>query len=212
MEKDFQTIREILIRLFRHQRSRLTSGLPEYDKLYYEYPPMDNESQIVFLMSDLTHCISDFYTYGKYLYLPPIKKDENIVPILLFDCDLSKSKDEISFTLILFRFLNETGIPEKIAFRFEGPEGIAGGLSKHNYWHMQVTNTIESRNGYQKTICRKWLPVKTPCTPIVCRCPVSLLLCLLFSFYGIQMFDFFESLDIENQYLEPLKPILPLCC
>ena len=211
MEEDFQTIREILIRLFRHQRSQLNNGLPEYDKLSYDFPPMDNESQIRNLMSDLTSCKSDFHKYGKYLYLPPIKKDANIVPILLFECNLSKSMDNISFTLILFRYLDDTGIPEKIAFRFEGPEGVAGGHSRHNYWHMQITNEIASRDGYQKTICRKWLPVKTPCTPIVCRCPVSLLLCILFSFYGKQMFDFMDSFTIETKYLEPLAPIMALC-
>jgi hypothetical protein len=212
MKKEYLKIREILIRLFQHQRSLLRKGLPEHDRLSSDFPPMDNESTIYYLMKDIDNCQSDFCRSGQYFYLPPMKKEPKIVPLLLLDCDFSNSQDDISFIIILNRFLNnKSNVSERIAFRFEGPEGLTAEKSRHKYWHMQVTNEIAGRNGYQKIICRNWLPDKMPCIPIISRGPVSLLLCVLFSFYGKQMYEYIDLDKIEKKYLEPLNEILLRC-
>jgi len=213
MSKEFIKIREIFLQLFRKQRSllRTAQGLPEYDKLYKDYPPMDSEDDICKLMNEDKGLVTDFCHSDEYLYLPPMDKDPKIVPIILFDCDLSTSPNDISFSLILFRFNNGSAVADCIAFRFEGPEGEPK-RSRHHYWHMQVTNEILGRNGYQKIKCKDWLPVKMPCIPIVSECPVSLLLCVLFSFYGKKMYQYLPVGVVEPRHFEPLKGILADCC
>lgn len=213
MENEFIKIREIFLALFRKQRSLLRSGkgLPHYDKLYKIYPPMNSEEDIRKLMNENKGLMTDFCHSDEYLYLPPMDKDPKIVPILMFDCDLSTSMNDISFSIILFRFNNESSVADCIAFRFEGPEGDPN-MSRHHYWHMQVTNEIVGRKGYQKIKCKDWLPVKMPCIPIVSQCPVSLLICLLFSVYGKKMYEYLPPGVVETRHYEPLKKILAVCC
>lgn len=215
--KDFLIIREILLDLFHRQRSLTNKNeLPEYDRLFHDFPPMDSDGKIRNLIDEKNGLITDFCNSNEYLYLPPLDQDPKVVPIFLFDCDFSKTTNDVTFVIVLFRFIDGSDIRESIAFRFEGPEGTNVDLSRHNYWHMQVTNKITGRKGSQKHICQKWLPDKMPCIPIVSQCPVSLLLCMLFSFYGKKLtFEYIrpDTFDtFEERHLEQLKPIFARCC
>jgi hypothetical protein len=216
MMGDFRNIREILLDLFHRQRS-LTNNqkLPEYDRMFQDFPPMDSDEKIRNLMDEKKGLITDFCNSNEFLYLPPLDQDPKVVPILLFDCDLTKTINDVTFVIVLFRFMDGSDTHESIAFRFEGPEGTNVDKSRHNYWHMQVTNKITGRKGYQKHICQKWLPDKMPCIPIISQGPVSLLLCMLYSFYGMRMFEYIRSdtmNTLEKRHFESLKPILAGCC
>jgi hypothetical protein len=206
MKEEYIKIRAILQQIFRHEQSLLRNEkLPEYHYLFDEYPPMNDENEIHYLMRDDHNLQSDFSESKTYFYLPPIDSQPKIIPILLMDCNLVASDSDISFIIILFQFLSKDKPAERIAFRFEGPHGFASDRSRHNYWHVQVTNEIASRHGVKNFKCRDWLPVRSPCIPIISKCPVSLLLCTLFSLYGLKMFEYIPA--VENKYKDPLKDV-----
>jgi hypothetical protein len=211
MQEDFETIQNIFLSLLYHYRNQLKGGLPAYQDMFPEFPPMHENQDLGNLMSDLTTFESHFDKSEKFFYLPRMDRDPHIVPILIFDCNLSKSVTDVSFIIILSRQIDDPKKPERIAFRFEGPEGTSENKSEHNYWHIQLTNEIDVKKGFQKITCLKWLPTKMPCIPVVGRCPVSLLLCLLFSFYGRQMFKYINKSKIKEEYYTDLKPIIESC-
>jgi|GEM_PF-4219015 len=206
MKEEYEKIREILKRIFLQERNLYRNKkLPEYNKLFKDFPPMEHENQISHLMQDLTNLKTDFCESPTYFYLPLIESQPKIIPILLMDCNLTASEKDVSFIIVLFQYIKKEKPPECIAFRFEGPHGFGADRSKHNYWHMQVTNEIVSRCGTQKIQCREWLPVRSPCIPIISDGPVSLLLCTLFSLYGKKMFEYITPVRIESKYTDPLK-------
>lgn len=138
---------------------------------------------------------------NKNLYLPPLEYNSEFIPILFLDCDLNKSDPDVSFKINLFRSIIEENTIKLqyfgVRFEIHGPE------SPHGYYHFQVTHAHSPG-------CPDWVPNTLPCIPIRCKCPVSLLLCMLISFYGKGMFNklFRGDMNIDKNYTECLKDIL----
>ena len=206
MEEKFKIIKEILILLFKEQARlwRLYHKPIDTDALYKILPPILHEGQIISLLErENGRFKSDFCDYGKFLYLPPLERDSKFIPILELKCDLDKSELEISFYVTLYRWFEEKAQFEQIGFRFEGPhEGPV-----HNYWHVQLIHGIAGISTTQSLASSNSIPVKIPCIPVKARCPVSLLLCMLFSFYGDKILeDIFHKL--RGRHNKPLIAIL----
>lgn len=133
----------------------------------------------------------------KPFYLPPLEENSEFIPLLSLKCNLSESPPNISLRIEMFRYLIEEKYKlQGFGFRFE--TGKSG--SKHDYWHVQVTKVVGGPD---------WIPDTVPCIPVRAKCPVSLIFCMLISFYGKGMYNkIFSGMNIDKKYKEPLKGIL----
>jgi hypothetical protein len=104
--------------------------------------------------------------------------------------------------------LNEGERPDCIGFRFEGSEAEDGEECDHNYWHMQLVSKIKTKIGNRFPVSKNWLPTGIPCIPIKTQCPVSLLLCLLVSLYGPDIFSYLIDVSVDDKYKQPLQDVL----
>jgi hypothetical protein len=151
---------------------------------------------------------TNFLDSDKFLYFPPIPKNEKTIIIFSMDYNFRASMNKISFYIIVFQYPhNVKENPSYLGFRFESPEGMKGKKSRHDYWHVQIVKEFKGRHASKFPPIHKWLPVDMPCIPIKAHNPVSLLICLLFSFYGNQ---FFNAIDIsfEEEDKRSLEGIL----
>lgn len=228
MQEDFKTIREILIKLLHHYWSCLGyDGLPSYHAALHSHglTPMSDRNEIYYIMNDKDgRLVSCFPSSGKFFYLPPTDRTPDFVPILFLDCDLDKSKPKIAYNIMLCRCIqikDDAGEVhqkiERMGFRFEAPhEGETRPGSEesetesaHDYWHMQLIEEITGETRHPDIVCRHQFPTKIPCVPVRARCPVSLLLCMLFSFYGKDIISVIQTEDpINEKYMEPLAEML----
>lgn len=205
-------MQQILLRLFDIQQHLLhTDKLPDdYYKLFDVFVPIQNQDQIINLMNAKGGTHTNFLEADYFLYLPPLNQDPKTIPILSLKCDLDESPANVTFYIVVFRYPdNGKEIPCYLGFRFEGPEGCDEEDSCHNYWHAQIIKEFKGRHGPKFPKYHDWLPVKMPCIPIKAECPVSLLVCLLFSFYGNQLFDAI-NIPLKSDYTRPLDGILSL--
>jgi hypothetical protein len=204
MKRDFQKIQDILIELFHTQRhlvhsKKVTEG---YWKLQDKFRPMEDQDQIKDLMDIKTGKMkTNFLDSNFFLYFPPIPHHEKTILIFSMDCDLHTTPDNISFYIIVFHYSNDVEEdPSYLGFRFEGPEGTPKAASRHNYWHMQIVKEFKGRHASKFPKIHKWLPEDMPCIPIKANSAVTLLICLLFSFYGNEIFKEIEvSFDEEHK-------------
>ena len=210
MKEEFKKLQEILLKLFDSQQHLVhTDKLPEdYYKLFDVFNPIQNQNQIINLMNVKEGTQTDFSNSDYFLYLPPLSQDPKTIPILSMDCDLDESPSNVSFYIVIFRYPDDGGsIPSYLGFRFEGPEGSGDAASRHDYWHVQIIKEFKGRHGQKFPKYHNWLPVKMPCIPIKAECPVSLLICLLFSFYGNQLFADI-NFSLRGDHTRPLDGIL----
>lgn len=139
-----------------------------------------------------------------FLYLPPLFGKAKFVPILSLKCDLRSSPPDMSLRVVMYKSESSSvagSSLQGIGFRFEiHPNG------SHDFWHVQVS----SKHGDQTLPrCPSWIPSEIPCIPIRANSPVSLILCMLVSFYGKRVYNkLFSSINIPSEYKEPLKSIL----
>jgi len=126
---------------------------------------------------------------GCNVYLPPLWKKSNIVPLLWIRCNFAKESPELRIYAEVYS--RASGEIRGVGFRFETPESSADEMaepnsnespssgansSRHDYWHVQLTNDTV-HNG------PRWVPDHVPCMPVAAHCPVSLVLYFLRSFY-----------------------------
>lgn len=140
----------------------------------------------------------------KPFYLPPLEKDPEFIPLLFLKCDLDKSSYDISLRIEMYRYRRDNSPRlEGFGLRFEMHEKP----SEHDYAHVQVTN---EHDGAILPECPGWLPTTLPCIPAKAECPVSLIFCMLISFYGKKMYNkiFPADLNIEDRCKKILKDIL----
>ncbi len=150
---------------------------------------------------------------NKIMYLPPLEKDDEFLPMLSLYCKLSERTIDVRFYVILVRF-TETGEPYGIGFRLETPvskednqdEGKNGkqdkskkrkqkdrgdGQGRHDFYHAQFINKAQfiDKYGAVKPINPPikipcWLPCEQPSFPLTADCPVTLIFSLLLTLYG----------------------------
>jgi len=211
MNKQFQKIQDILLELFHTQRHLVhTKTVTEgYWKLQDIFHPMEDQDQIKDLMDIRTGKLkTNFLDSDFFLYFPPILDHPKTILIFSMDCDLDASPSNISFYIIVFQYSNDTDEdPGYLGFRFEGPEGTENTISRHSYWHVQIVKEFKGRHASKFPKVHKWLPVDMPCIPIRANNPISLLICLLFSFYGNQLFNEI-NVSFEEEHKKPLEGIL----
>ncbi len=72
--------------------------------------------------------------------------------------------------------------PRRMGYRFETPHSVDG---DHNYYHVQPTPRIFQRDGLVGDGMPGFPPDDVPAIPLKARCPMTALLAVLVSLYGI---------------------------
>jgi hypothetical protein len=209
MKDEYKLIQEILLNLMKKQRyQQETEGkCKNYDKFQEKIYPIYEAGQIQSLMDiNSDNLTADFCNYNYFLYLPPIE-GQPCVPILLLKCNLKKSEFDISYYVMLLK-PKEGEKPDCVGFRFEGSEAENGEECTHDYWHMQLVSKIDTKIGLGFPSSKNWLSTSLPCVPVKAKCPVSLLLCLLVSLYGPDIFSYLIDISVDEKYKLPLKDVL----
>lgn len=211
--KNFGIIGDLLKRLndrsatlWRNGENLSGSGLSRttkenYSELINFKPPMSSgELERLVRESRTGRCLS--FGESSFLYLPPLEKNSEFIPILSLQCDLSASLQNVSLGIEMYLY-DEKKL-KGLGFRFEGGELD----SIHDYWHVQIVT--ESRATYAELPeCPDWIPTTVPCIPARADSPVSLLLCMLVSFYGKGIYNkLFPDVNIDKEFTQPLKYIL----
>lgn len=114
------------------------------------------------------------FPWNKYIYLNPVEKGTVIVPVLRLKSDFGCDPPEVRFRLGLF--LLHEGELKAFGFRYESPEGPG----RHHYYHAQVITDLGPHSARQF-----WLPVSQPAFPLDTDHPISLLVSMLISLYGL---------------------------
>ena len=159
------------------------------------------------------HLSLDFAQNGKVLYLPPLEKNANFVPILSCECELTETKRIARFRVMLVGIDEICRIPHGIGFRMETPESMNqnanttrnGGI--HDFHHAQLIRKFEQRTLDTKLkICSPdWLPTDQPSFPLPANCPVKLLICLLLTLYGRKYCESLVTIGEMRQHLKELN-------
>ena len=137
----------------------------------------------------------NFFDKNKVLYLPPLKKDPEFVPIFSLCCNLSKNQSIAKFRVMLVTLDKDDKTTLKgIGFRMETPEGRGQNANTtdndstgiHDFYHAQLIQQFSPKQFGDKlqTKCLSWLPESQPSFPLPADCPVTLLLCLIVTLYG----------------------------
>ncbi len=189
--------RDILIHLFNqgndfYQNSTYTTetARQKYNDLYdqltdkYLLIPIGNDTYIKKQLPLGGNIDCDFYDEKQFLFLPPVEKDGNWIPVVSLRC-IKKgrtSRSETMFRVGLYR-KNEEEKVVGFGLRFESPHKTG----KHDYFHVQLTkHWTNSKKRLISDKCPDWLPDSQPAFPIDAKNPLHLLLCLLVSLYGIK--------------------------
>lgn len=133
-------------------------------------------------------------------YLPPLDADRGFIPVLSLECDFRNAPPRICLRIGMFSYEDGEESLQVFGFRFE--TGIAN--SNHDYCHGQYT-----RKPFEDNLCG-WpnrAPETYPCIITPAKCPVSLIFCMLISFYGkkIRGSSVFSELNLDHKYLNPLE-------
>jgi hypothetical protein len=105
-----------------------------------------------------------------YLRLPPIERASNFAAFLWLGYDFTTKPQRICLRVTMFCI--EDGRLEHFPFRLEYGEGM------HNFYHAQLGNSDGAPNP-------AWLPCKQPSFPLAANCPVTAMLALLLTLYGV---------------------------
>ena len=137
----------------------------------------------------------------RVLYLPPLEKKGNFVPILSLSCTLGETQCSAQFKVMLV-CLDEDKKLCGIGFRLETPENMNQNVDErsnegiHDFFHAQLIRKFDrlAPDSTQGINSPKWLPKAQPSFPLPADCPVSLLLCLIVTLYGRTYYN--EFLEI----------------
>jgi hypothetical protein len=112
------------------------------------------------------------------LLLPPIRRASRFVPLLWMKYDLRTTPAAIGLHVTLF-CLDQTEL-KAIGFRLENGEGA------HEFYHAQIVSDLGSSDVAHQLLCPAWIPDSQPSFPLPADCPVSLILCLILTLYGLK--------------------------
>jgi hypothetical protein len=133
------------------------------------------------------------------LFLPPLDIDGEFVPILTLTSDFSAEVPITRLCVGMFGFTNRNK-PKVLSFRFE----TAHANSNHDYCHGQLTREYTASTGKVFSGLPSWTPEHIPCILIPSNNPVSLIFCLLISFYGVRFYTMISKLSgIDGKHFEP---------
>ena len=230
MQKVITTLKDILTPLCKRRKDVWVNE--NWGHIFAAWPPLAREDiEALFMPSETgTEFVEvDFSESerGKVVYLPPLKKDPDCVPILSLYFKL-KEPQSIAQLRVMLVNLDENQGPDGIygiGFRMETPERINhdGSLSInnqsidttnnggiHDFHHAQLIRKFGQKKLDNKLQidCPIWLPQSQPSFPLPAECPVTLLLCLLVTLYGREYYNRFLAehtiFEIE-QYKQELN-------
>ena len=169
-----------------HQRRGLRKPAQDIFKIAQEWFRPINLSSLQTLFTNLPSKF-DLGEHNGFLYLQPFQKSTLILPVLSLKFD-NDSRLSISFKLILIVPFG-AGI-KAIGYRFEN------GDNTHEFYHVQHITRVGKNKLELPTAA--WIPEASPTIPLEAGGPISLLLCMLGSIYGIELKGRLEELQRKN--------------
>ena len=116
------------------------------------------------------------------ILLLPLEDDSLFVPLLTFEIDSTVNK--ANFRVDLFTYDEKSDKPyHHTGYRFETPTVSS---SKHLYFHVQPIDKFDSP--IELTVSRR-VPGTVPCIPVRANGPVSLVLSIIVSLYGREVYN-----------------------
>jgi hypothetical protein len=142
------------------------------------YPPFGRVEEVQDFIPSQEKPITDFKDTGRFLYLKPGEGPPLFIPVVSLFTNFTRSIPEVRLRVGIF-LLEGTEI-RSIGLRFESPEGEG----PHNYYHAQFIKDFNAPVPVEKRL--NWLPVTHPPIALDARGPVTLLLSLVVSLYGLE--------------------------
>lgn len=235
MDRTASALRQLFERLYREQqrswypqrRGRKPSAQAQevWEHLVHLWYPIGEKDFEYWFPVSSNELHVNFSQRDRFLYLPPLEKGIEFVPVLSMKCDLDDTRAEMKLRVMLVRLVedyeeNGRGRLCGIGFRLESPHGGEEKRedterdeeeereSRHDFYHAQL---IRNFDGGHSIECPSWLPCEQPSFPITADCPVTLVLCLLLTLYGKRCCWEFVSEDTGlynwlQPYVEKLQP------
>jgi len=122
----------------------------------------------------------DFASHNKFLYLPPLERKANFVPILQMQCTLKEDQMDVKLRVMFLRSIDDENRIGGLGFRLER------GKDRHSFYHAQFIHDFAAIRDSRSIDIESldWLPEGQPSFPLAAKCPITLMLCLLLSLYG----------------------------
>ena len=120
-----------------------------------------------------------------FVFLEPPPKGDPLLPVVSLSCDFGPSDRCLSLRIALFRLVKEGSSDDTsaVGLRFETPED---GQGAHSYCHAQFITGFHKDDRRLESYLPSWMPEKQPAIPVDAFCPVSLLLAVFISLYGLK--------------------------
>jgi len=175
-------------------------------------PPVE-EKELGGLFPDSETVEVGFSERRKVLYLPPLEKNQEFVPVLSLWCKLDETGAKMALRVMLVSRGGNEGMLRGIGFRLESPYGDEDDEEnkegRHDFYHAQLIRNL----GWGPLVeGPSWLPETQPSFPLTADDPVTLMLCLLLSLYGKkycwtfytehQIFDLKSHLDRLDTWIK----------
>ena len=218
MQKIITTLKDILTPLCKRKNDVWSNE--NWKHIFVDWPPLAREDiEVLFLPSETGEVDFSKSERGKVIYLPPLEKDPNCVPILSLYFKLKETQSIAKLRVLLVR-LDKNREPHGIygiGFRMETPEKVNQGVNSsvnnegaHDFHHAQLIRKFGEKKLDNKLQidCPTWLPQSQPSFPLPAECPVTLLLCLLVTLYGRKYYNQFltdHSIFEIGQYQKELN-------
>ena len=122
-------------------------------------------------LPDETQLVRDFER--EYLLLPPSPKAANFVPLMWMGYDFDFEADRLDARVDVTMFCHVGSELKWLPLRLESGGGM------HNFYHAQLENKMVP-------IKPDWLPGSQPSFPLCAKCPVTLVISLLLTLYGLE--------------------------
>ena len=106
-----------------------------------------------------------------YLLLPPSPKAADFVPLMWMSYNLTVKPVEVRICITMF--CHHGADLKSFPFRLENGSG------RHAFYHAQLGNNMDVR------LEPEWLPESQPSFPLCANCPVTLVISLLLTLYGL---------------------------
>ena len=209
MQKIITTLKDILTPLCKRQKDIWVDK--DWKHIFVDWPPLAREDlEVLFIKSETGEVDFSESQRGKVIYLPPLEKDPDCVPILSPYFNLKETRSIAKLRVLLVR-LDKNRKPHGIygiGFRMETPEKINQGVNSsvdgqcvdttnnsgiHDFHHAQLIRKFgqEKLDNKLQIDCPIWLPQSQPSFPLPAKCPVTLLLCLIVTLYGRKYYNQF---------------------
>ncbi len=204
MNKEIDVLRQLFDRLHHQQqtvwydqgrgREPSSQAREAWNDLIIRFSPMGQREFEYWFPVSAAELHVDFSEKNLFLYLPPLEKNAEFVPILDMECHLDETRKTMKLRMMLVRLVEAEEEGKKklcgVGFRLENPEGDNQGEERteeegeardgsHDFYHAQLIKSLDG-----KVECPTWLPCTQPSFPLPADCPVTLVLCLLLTLYG----------------------------